>query len=169
MCTILMTARKRVYRGWSERTLPPATRSTLLATCCLHRDRVARGDVKNAGRSSLSYSTEGCLDELKRLAKRRSAGSGQQRFSQTISRVFLERTEAAHPASAKRFDQRRCDSHLTASTKRSYAPRQIDFHIRTKNKIVIRNSQLLLSLILSLLLIGVGLIGFGKRTGLATM
>jgi hypothetical protein len=38
-----------------------------------------------------------------------------------------------------------------------------------KNQIVIRNSQLLLSLILSLLLIGVGLIGNGKRTGLATM
>jgi hypothetical protein len=38
-----------------------------------------------------------------------------------------------------------------------------------KNQIVIRNSQLLLSLILSLLLIGVGLIGFGKRTGLAKM
>jgi hypothetical protein len=34
---------------------------------------------------------------------------------------------------------------------------------------MIRNSQLLLSLILSLLLIGVGLIGFGKKTGLATM
>jgi hypothetical protein len=37
------------------------------------------------------------------------------------------------------------------------------------NDIVIRNSQLLLSLITSLLLIGVGLIGFGKRTGPATM
>jgi hypothetical protein len=44
-------------------------------------------------------------------------------------------------------------------------------HIDTNdiNQIVIRNSQLLLSLILSLLLIGVGLIGFGKRTGLAAM
>lgn len=43
-------------------------------------------------------------------------------------------------------------------------------HIRNgKKQIVIRNSQLLLSLILSLLLIGVGLIGNGKRTGLATM
>jgi len=40
------------------------------------------------------------------------------------------------------------------------------FHIRTKNKIVIRTSQLLLGLILPLLLIAVGLIGFGKRTGL---
>ena len=37
------------------------------------------------------------------------------------------------------------------------------------NQIVIRNSQLFLSLILSLLLIGVGLNGFGKKTGLATM
>jgi hypothetical protein len=37
------------------------------------------------------------------------------------------------------------------------------------NDIVIRNSQLLLSLITSLLLIEVGLIGFGKRTGPATM
>lgn len=34
---------------------------------------------------------------------------------------------------------------------------------------MIRNSQLLLSLISSLLLIGVGLIGFGKKTGLSTM
>jgi hypothetical protein len=44
-------------------------------------------------------------------------------------------------------------------------------HVDTNdiNQIVIRNSQLLLSLILSLLLIGVGLIGFGKRTGLAAM
>jgi hypothetical protein len=37
------------------------------------------------------------------------------------------------------------------------------------NHIVIRNSQLFLSLILSLLLIGVGLIGIGKRTGLTAM
>jgi hypothetical protein len=38
------------------------------------------------------------------------------------------------------------------------------------NQIVIRNSQLLLGLIPSLLLIGAGLIGFGKKTGLtATM
>jgi hypothetical protein len=34
---------------------------------------------------------------------------------------------------------------------------------------MIRNSQLLLSLISSLLLIGVGLNGFGKKTGLSTM
>jgi len=34
---------------------------------------------------------------------------------------------------------------------------------------VINNSQLLLGLILPLLLIGVGLIGFGKKTGLAKM
>jgi hypothetical protein len=34
---------------------------------------------------------------------------------------------------------------------------------------MIRNSQLLLSLISSLLLIGVGLNGFGKKTGLRTM
>ena len=34
---------------------------------------------------------------------------------------------------------------------------------------MIRNSQLLLSLISSLLLIGVGLNGFGKKTALATM
>ena len=41
-------------------------------------------------------------------------------------------------------------------------------YIRTNdiNQIVIRSSQLLLSLISSLLLIGVGLIGFGKKTGL---
>jgi hypothetical protein len=36
-------------------------------------------------------------------------------------------------------------------------------------KKMIRNSMLLLSLISSLLLIGVGLIGFGKKTALATM
>ena len=43
-------------------------------------------------------------------------------------------------------------------------------HVDTNdiNQIMIR-SQLFLSLILSLLLIGVGLIGFGKRTGLAAM
>jgi hypothetical protein len=34
---------------------------------------------------------------------------------------------------------------------------------------MIRNGQLLLSLISTLLLIGVGLIGFGKKTGLSTM
>jgi len=56
---------------------------------------------------------------------------------------------------------------LTDSAKESYAPPQIDFHISTNdiNQIVIRNSQLL-GLIVSLLLIGVGLIGFGKKTGL---
>jgi hypothetical protein len=37
------------------------------------------------------------------------------------------------------------------------------------NQKMIRNSQLLLSLISSLLLIGVGLNGFGKKTGLRTM
>ena len=37
------------------------------------------------------------------------------------------------------------------------------------NQKMIRNSQLLLSLISSLLLIGVGLNGFGKKTGLSTM
>ena len=37
------------------------------------------------------------------------------------------------------------------------------------NQKMIRNSQLLLSLISSLLLIGVGLNGFGKKTGLAKM
>ncbi|MEA2762035.1 MAG: hypothetical protein QOD47_1319 [Gemmatimonadaceae bacterium] len=37
------------------------------------------------------------------------------------------------------------------------------------NKKMIRNSQLLLSLTQSLLLIGVGLNGFGKKTGLRTM
>jgi len=42
-------------------------------------------------------------------------------------------------------------------------------HNNGKIKIVIRNSQLLLTLILSLLLIGVGLIGNWKRTGLASM
>ena len=36
-------------------------------------------------------------------------------------------------------------------------------------QIMIRNSQLLLSLISSLLLIGVGLNGFGKKTGVSTM
>ena len=34
---------------------------------------------------------------------------------------------------------------------------------------MIRSSQLLLSLIPSVLLIGVGLIGFGKKTGVSTM
>ena len=36
-------------------------------------------------------------------------------------------------------------------------------------QIMIRNSQLLLSLISSLLLIGVGLNGIGKKTGVSTM
>lgn len=40
---------------------------------------------------------------------------------------------------------------------------------RHQIQIVIRNSQLLLGLILSLLLIAVGLIDAGKRTGLNTM
>ena len=50
----------------------------------------------------------------------------------------------------------------------SYAAAKIDFDIRTNdiNQNVIRNSQLLLIVITSLLLIGVGLIGFGKKTGL---
>ena len=59
---------------------------------------------------------------------------------------------------------------LDSIDKPELCSRQIDFHTSTNdaNKTVIR-SQLLLSLILSLLLIGVGLIGYGKRTGLATM
>jgi hypothetical protein len=40
---------------------------------------------------------------------------------------------------------------------------------RQQIQIVIRNSQLLLGLILPLLLIAVGLIDIGKRTGLTTM
>jgi hypothetical protein len=61
------------------------------------------------------------------------------------------------------------NQNLTDSSIRSYAAQQIQFHIDTNdiNQIVISNNQLLLSLIPSLLLIGVGLIGFGKRTGLA--
>ena len=61
------------------------------------------------------------------------------------------------------------NQNLTDSSIRSYAAQQIQFHNDTNdiNQIVISNSQLLLSLIPSLLLIGVGLIGFGKRTGLA--
>jgi hypothetical protein len=49
-------------------------------------------------------------------------------------------------------------------------PNTIDFHIRANiiNHNVIR-SQLLLGLILPLLLIAVGLIDMGKRTGLNTM
>ncbi len=56
-----------------------------------------------------------------------------------------------------------CDVELCSQTDR--------IQTRTNdNDQVIRNSQLLLSLISSLLLIGVGLIGFGKKTGLtATM
>jgi hypothetical protein len=48
---------------------------------------------------------------------------------------------------------------------------RVNLHVRTNYiiQIMIRNSQLLLSLIQSLLLIGVGLIGFGKKTGLAKM
>ena len=49
---------------------------------------------------------------------------------------------------------------------------RVNWHVSKKNhesKFMIRNSQLLLSLIMSLLLIGVGLIGFGKKTGLAAM
>lgn len=46
-------------------------------------------------------------------------------------------------------------------------PPTIHFSIRTNDTShVIRNSQLLLLVIQSLLLIGVGLIGFGKKTGL---
>ena len=60
---------------------------------------------------------------------------------------------------------------LTESLELRYAGHRVIHHIRTctddiKQK-MIRNSQLLLSIISSLLLIGVGLIGFGKKTGLA--
>ena len=45
---------------------------------------------------------------------------------------------------------------------------QFHFSSHIKQK-MIRNSQLLLTLISSLLLIGVGLNGFGKKTGVRTM
>jgi hypothetical protein len=48
----------------------------------------------------------------------------------------------------------------------------VNCHLCTNHgsKFMMRNSQqLLLSLISTLLLIGVGLIGFGKKTGLSTM
>jgi hypothetical protein len=46
-------------------------------------------------------------------------------------------------------------------------PPRTTFYFWTNNiSHVIRNSQLLLVVIASLLLIGVGLIGFGKKTGL---
>jgi hypothetical protein len=52
-------------------------------------------------------------------------------------------------------------------------PHKIEFshqhNRRDRNQIVIRNTQLLLGLILPLLLIAVGLIDMGKRTGLNTM
>ena len=48
---------------------------------------------------------------------------------------------------------------------------RVNWHVSQnhESKFMIRNSQLLLSLISSLLLIGVGLNGFGKKTGLAKM
>jgi len=57
-------------------------------------------------------------------------------------------------------------SHLTESSNRSYAGERHTFAPTTENQIVIRNSQLLLVVIQSLLLIGAGLIGFGKKTDL---
>ena len=69
----------------------------------------------------------------------------------------------------KRLAYRRRDPLLTGSPNQSYAH---DRSINTRNRYndnVIRNTQLLLSLITTLLLIGVGLIGFGKRPGPATM
>jgi hypothetical protein len=61
------------------------------------------------------------------------------------------------------------DSDLTDSSKRSYAHNRSTLHRATdKNEIMIR-TQLFLSLILTLSLIGVGLIGIGKRPGLAKM
>jgi hypothetical protein len=57
---------------------------------------------------------------------------------------------------------------LTQLSKRRYAADEKRFSICTNDidQNVIRNSQLLLIVIQSLLLIGVGLIGFGKKTGL---
>jgi hypothetical protein len=48
---------------------------------------------------------------------------------------------------------------------------RVNWHVSKnhESKFMIRNSQLLLSLIMSLLLIGVGLNGFGKKTGLVRM
>jgi hypothetical protein len=152
-----------------------AARCPLNATCfptpTTRQSR--RGDVKTqAGRLYLN-STEGCPDEVKRLAKGRSAGSGRQRFLnrwEAGSSVSVKRIEARDPLFCEALRSTKTRFALDSIDKPELCSRQIDFHTCTDDtdKIVIR-SQLLLSLILPLLLIGVGLIGFGKRTGLATM
>ncbi len=48
-------------------------------------------------------------------------------------------------------------------------PHRVQLTLSEKSDIVIQTSQLLLGLILSLLLIAVGLIGFGKRPALTAM
>jgi hypothetical protein len=73
---------KRVYSGLNGSALPPAARSMLPSTSCLN-GTVLRDDLRNAGLSSFLNSTEGCPDAVTRLAKKRSAGSGQQRCCHT--------------------------------------------------------------------------------------
>jgi hypothetical protein len=96
---------------------------------------------------------------------KQAALSGQRAAVTSSNRI--NGSEGIPSAETPRLGKRRTPN-LTDLSKRGYAATQIDFTFTQKNKIVIRNSQLLLSLIVSLLLIGVGLIGFGKRTGLAT-
>jgi len=118
-------------------------------------------------------STEGCPDEVKRLAKSVQREAGSSVFynrSAAGNSVFQKRIDAGDPLFCEALRSAEMRFALDSIDKPELCSRQIGFHICTNdtNKIVIR-SQLLLSLILSLLLIGVGLIGYGKRTGLATM
>src|ERR1700719_2700546 len=106
--------------GSNGRAPPPAARSTLLATRCPQRDSSAPGDVKAQVVRLFLDATEGCPDEVKRLAKKRSAGSGRQRFSQTAAALLSNDSTQEIRPSAKRFDERRRDSHLTASANPSY-------------------------------------------------
>ena len=71
--------------------------------------------------------------------------------------------------SATKRTRAKINAVLTESSKQRYAHQRSTNASNRNNHNVIRISQLLLSLIASLLLIGVGLIGFGKRPGLAAV
>ena len=127
----------------------------------IKRDVVdARAVTELCGRGEVSSqaTSKGAPEETRDRAERGSAvrGSDQRPSSpKRIPRLDPNRD----PIRSKRSD-----AGLTESSNRSYAGHRHTFATNDIIHIVIRNSQLLLGLIPSLLLIGAGLFGFGKKT-----
>ena len=127
----------------------------------IRRDVVdARAVTEPCGRGEVpsQATSKGPPEETRDRAERGSAVRGSDQRPSSPKRI--PRLDPNRDLS----EAREVTAGLTESSNRSYAGHRHTFATNDIIQIVIRNSQLLLGLISSLLLIGAGLYGFGKKT-----